>query len=216
MQKKNKVMLAAAIGMVAIVIGCTAVRCSLATRTRRARQRQPPSIVRNARGPITKDDKRPRTSRGLRWAEGAAAGQRVEGRGRPREDGRVPRRSFVETDGCSVKLTVFDVRGRSRARARRTWTSTSCARAIPTPRPHLDHEEEGDGSPLQATASRWNSATCRAARWQRRRRVGARRSLHGPHRRKGERARIGRRIVVRGSTRPRQRKPRSTARCTWT
>ena len=28
MQKKNKVMLAAAIGMVAVVIGTTAVRCS--------------------------------------------------------------------------------------------------------------------------------------------------------------------------------------------
>lgn len=112
MQKKNKVMLAAAIGMVAVIIGSTAVRCSIAHTVEESAQNEMPapaeSIVQDADSagiadPASAADESEEIAKLLQgnvWqAEGAPERTIVFREG-----------SFVESDGASVKLTVFDVK----------------------------------------------------------------------------------------------------------
>lgn len=112
MQKKNKLMLAAAIGMVAVVIGSTAVRCSFAHTVEESAQAdtQSPveSAVQDAGSAATADtasatDKAEEIAKLLQgsvWQAESAPEKTIEFRDR----------SFVESDGTSVKLTVLDVK----------------------------------------------------------------------------------------------------------
>ena len=112
MQKKNKVMLAAAIGMVVIIIGATAVRCSIAHTVEESAQNetQAPaeSIVQDAGGADAADaasatdgsEEIAKLLRGNVWQAEGAPERTIEFRDR----------SFVESDGSSVELTVFDVK----------------------------------------------------------------------------------------------------------
>lgn len=112
MQKKNKVMLAAAIGMVAVVIGTTAVRCSIAhtvEESARADAQAPVEGVAQGAddagiaGPASATDESEEIAKLLRgnvWQAEGAPEKTIEFRGG----------SFVESDGASVRLTVFDVR----------------------------------------------------------------------------------------------------------
>lgn len=112
MQKKNKVMLAAAIGMVAVVIGSTAVRCSIAhtveESVRADAQAPVESIVQDAGSTGAADavsatdtsEEVEKTLQGSVWQAEGAPEKTIEFRDR----------SFVESDGASVKLTVFDVK----------------------------------------------------------------------------------------------------------
>lgn len=112
MQKKNKVMLAAAIGMVAVIIGSTAVRCSIAHTVEESAQNeaQAPaeSIVQDADGAdaagtasaTDKSEEIAKMLQGNVWQAEGAPEKTIEFRDR----------SFVESDGSSVELTVFDVK----------------------------------------------------------------------------------------------------------
>ncbi len=112
MQKKNKVMLAAAIGMVAVVIGSTAVRCSIAHTVEESAQTdaQAPveSIVQDAGGTDTTN-----TAPAADASEEIAKmlqGNVWQAEGAPERTVQFRDGSFVESDGTSVKLTVFDVK----------------------------------------------------------------------------------------------------------
>lgn len=112
MQKKNKVMLAAAIGMVAVIIGTTAVRCSIAHTVEESAQNeaQAPaeSIVQDAGGA----DAAPAASATDKSEEIAKMlqGNVWQAEGAPERTIEFRDRSFVESDGSSVKLTAFDVK----------------------------------------------------------------------------------------------------------
>lgn len=112
MQKKNKVMLAAAVGMVAVIIGTTAVRCSVAHTVEESAQNEAQasaeSIAQDAGGAdaagtaptADKSEEIAKMLQGNVWqAEGAPEKTIVFREG-----------SFVESDGASVKLTVFDIK----------------------------------------------------------------------------------------------------------
>ena len=112
MQKKNKVMLAAAIGMVAVVIGTTAVRCSIAHTVEESAQTEAQasveSVVQDAGSAATADvasatDKAEEIAKMLQ-------GSVWQAEGAPEKTIEFRDRSFVESDGTSVKLTVFDVK----------------------------------------------------------------------------------------------------------
>ena len=112
MQKKNKVMLAAAIGMVAIVIGSTVVRCSIAHTVEGSAQSeaQAPaeSIAQdvggaNAGGAASATDASQEIAKLLQ-------GNVWQAEGAPEKTIEFREGSFVESDGASVKLTVFDVK----------------------------------------------------------------------------------------------------------
>lgn len=112
MQKKNKVMLAAAIGMVAVIIGSTAVRCSIAHTVEENAQNeaQAPveSIVQDAGGADAAE-----TASATDTSEEMAKmlqGNVWQAEGAPEKTIEFRDRSFVESDGSSVKLTVFDVK----------------------------------------------------------------------------------------------------------
>lgn len=112
MQRKNKVMLAAAIGMVAVIVGSTAVRCSIAHTVEESAQTeaQAPveSVVQDAGSAATADvasatDKAEEIAKMLQGSVWQAEGV-------PEKTIGFRDRSFVESDGTSVKLTVFDVK----------------------------------------------------------------------------------------------------------
>ena len=112
MQKTNKVMLAAAIGMVAIVIGSTVVRCSIAHTVEGSAQSeaQAPaeSIAQdvggaNAGGAASATDASQEIAKLLQ-------GNVWQAEGAPEKTIEFREGSFVESDGASVKLTVFDVK----------------------------------------------------------------------------------------------------------
>lgn len=139
MQKKNKVMLAAAVGMVAIVIGSTAVRCSIAhTVEESAHNVAPPSAESvaqdaggaDAAGAASAEDESEEIAKLLQgnvWqAEGAPEKTIVFREG-----------SFVESDGTSVKLTVFDVKQAGEGNGQK----------------HLDIDFMREGDPYATSAS---------------------------------------------------------------
>lgn len=112
MQKKNKVMLAAAIGMVAVIIGSTAVRCSIAHTVEESAQSEAQataeSIVQDAGGADAAG-----TASATDESEGIAKllqGNVWQAEGAPERTIEFREGSFVESDGASVKLTVFDVK----------------------------------------------------------------------------------------------------------
>lgn len=114
MQKKNKLMLAAAIGMVAIVVGSTAVRCSV---THTVEERTDPT------GSSTTVESAVQTQDAGQAAqkapeEGAAAetlallrSNAWQAEGMPERTLAFREGSFVESDGASVRLTAFEVKG---------------------------------------------------------------------------------------------------------
>lgn len=143
MQKKNKVMLAAAMGMLAIVVASTAVRCSIARtaaedagweQAREAPAEQPAEPG----GAGT-----PSEPEGREGAAGLEAGILADLQGSVWQAPGDPQKtvafragSFVESDGSSAALAAFDVVGAGEADGQR----------------YLDVEIVRDGSPAaQAT-----------------------------------------------------------------
>lgn len=139
MQKKNKVMLAAAVGMVAIVIGTTAVRCSVAHTVEESAQNGAPasaeSIAQDAGGAdaagtapaADKSEEIAKMLQGNVWQAEGAPEKTIEFR-----EG-----SFVESDGASVKLTVFDIKEAGEGNGRK----------------HLDIDFMREGDPCTTPAS---------------------------------------------------------------
>lgn len=112
MQKKNKIMLAAAIGMVAVVIGSTAVRCSIAHTVEESAQADTQSPVESAvqdAGSAATADTASATDKAEEIAK-LLQGSVWQAEGAPEKTIEFRDRSFVESDGTSVKLTVFDVK----------------------------------------------------------------------------------------------------------
>lgn len=113
MQKKNKLMLAAAIGMVAIVIGSTAVRCSVAhTVEERAEPASSDTTVESA---VQTQDAGQAAQEAPE--EDAAAetlallrSNAWQAEGMPEKTLAFREGSFVESDGTSVRLTAFEVK----------------------------------------------------------------------------------------------------------
>lgn len=119
MQKKNKMMLAAAIGMLAIVVGSTAVRCSVShTVEERAGASAPVESAaqssgeaRRAQEPIVGDaaEETMGLLRANVWQAEGSPGKTVEFR-----EG-----SFIESDGTSVKITAFEVKDAGESNSQR-------------------------------------------------------------------------------------------------
>lgn len=113
MQRKNKAMLAAAIGMVAIVIATTAVRCSIAHTAEQGGDAPPAASVEQ---PAEQDapEAEPEAEEGS--DEAAAVLQELRGGAWTASDGSgktlaFREGSFVESDGASVSMTAFEVEG---------------------------------------------------------------------------------------------------------
>ncbi len=134
MQKKNKVMLAAAVGMVAIVIGSTAVRCSIAHTVEESAQSeaQAPveSIAQDAGGTASAADASQEIAKLLQ-------GNVWQAEGAPEKTIEFREGSFVESDGASVKLTVFDAKEAGEGNGQK----------------HLDIDFMREGDPYATSAS---------------------------------------------------------------
>lgn len=139
MQKKNKVMLAAAVGMVAIVIGSTAVRCSIAhTVEESAHNVAPPSVESivqdaggaNAGGTASAADASREIAKLLQ-------GNVWQAEGAPEKTIEFREGSFVESDGTSVRLTVFDAKEAGEGNGQK----------------HLDIDFMREGDPYATSAS---------------------------------------------------------------
>ncbi|MDU8005773.1 hypothetical protein [Eggerthella lenta] len=112
MQKKNKVMLAAAIGMVAVIIGSTAVRCSIAHTVEESAEAEVQVATESIAQDAGSADNAGASSSTNKSAEIAKVlqGNVWQAEGAPERTVEFRDRSFVESDGASVKLTVFDVK----------------------------------------------------------------------------------------------------------
>ncbi|EOS50363.1 hypothetical protein [Adlercreutzia caecimuris] len=134
MQKKNKVMLAAAVGMVAIVIGSTAVRCSIAHTVEESAQSeaQAPveSIAQDAGGTASAADASQEIAKLLQ-------GNVWQAEGAPEKTIEFREGSFVESDGTSVRLTVFDAKEAGEGNGQK----------------HLDIDFMREGDPYATSAS---------------------------------------------------------------
>lgn len=140
MRKKNKLMLVAAVGMVAIVIASTAVRCSVAHTADESRGQDGEPAVEQAADP------REDAPSGQEGGEGEAdleadilavlQGNVWQAPGAPERTVTFRDGSFVESDGTSVTLAAFDVTGAGEVQGQR----------------YLDVEIMRDGSP-DATSS---------------------------------------------------------------
>lgn len=112
MQKKNKVMLAAAIGMVAVIIGSTAVRCSIAHTVEESAQSEAPapaeSIAQDA-GSVDAVDAASAADASQEIAK-LLQGNVWQAEGAPEKTIEFREGAFVESDGTSVRLTVFDAK----------------------------------------------------------------------------------------------------------
>lgn len=122
MQKKNKLMLAAAIGMVAIVIGSTAVRCSVAhTVEERAEPAGTGAAVestvqtRDAAQTAQKAPEQDAAAETLALLRSSA----WQAEGVPEKTLAFREGSFVESDGTSVRLTAFEVKDAGEAEGQR-------------------------------------------------------------------------------------------------
>lgn len=121
MQRKNKVMIAAAIGMVAIVVATTAVRCSIAHTAGQADADPPAASLEQPaeqEGPETEPEAGEGTDeasavleelRGSAWTAADGSGKTLAFR-----EG-----SFVESDGASASMTAFEVEGSGSSGAQR-------------------------------------------------------------------------------------------------
>ena len=113
MQKKNKLMLAAAIGMVAVVVATTAVRCSIA-RTADEAGAEPP--VAAAEQPAGREGAPEGGARGEAGDGPEAIVEELRGTAWVAADGSGATLAFrdgafVESDGASASLTAFEVEG---------------------------------------------------------------------------------------------------------
>ena len=104
MQRKNKAMLAAAIGMVAIVVATTAVRCSIAHTAGQADTDPPAASVEQ---PAEQEGPETGTEAGEGPDEAAAVLEELRGSAWTAADGSgktlaFREGSFVESDGASV------------------------------------------------------------------------------------------------------------------
>jgi len=122
MQKKNKLMLAAAIGMVAIVIGSTAVRCSVAhTVEERAEPAGSAATVESASQAQDAGQAAQEAPEEDVAAETLALlrSNAWQAEGMPEKTLAFREGSFVESDGASVRLTAFEVKGAGEAEGQR-------------------------------------------------------------------------------------------------
>ena len=114
MQRKNKAMIAAAIGMVAIVVATTAVRCSIAhtagqpTPTPPAASLEQPA-EQEARRRSLKPGEETDGASGPSWRNCGSARDRGRRLG---QDAAFREGSSAESDGASVSMTAFEVEGR--------------------------------------------------------------------------------------------------------
>lgn len=105
MQKKNKLMLAAAVGMVAVVVATTAVRCTIAHTASEDEAGRPAAD--GGEGAATEAGEADEAGetlarlRGGSWVAADGSGKTLAFR-----DG-----AFVESDGASASLTAFEVEG---------------------------------------------------------------------------------------------------------
>lgn len=142
MQKKNKLMLAAAVGMVAIVVASTAVRCSVshtAADDIEQQQGQPVEQADEPKGAGVSPEQEGRED-----AAGLGTGILAVLRGGVWQAPDDPQKtiafrdgSFVESDGSSVALAAFDVVGAGEADGQR----------------YLDVRIMRDGSPAAQTST---------------------------------------------------------------
>lgn len=156
MQKKNKLMLAAAIGMVAVVVATTAVRCSIAHTASEgegahpaaeAAQEGPAADGGDAgapeEGPAEGADEILARLRGTSWVAADGSGGTLAFR-----DG-----AFVESDGGSASITAFEVEGAGSSEGQR-WLDV---RALRSGEAGTSSEtlvlEEGDGGASVASDS---------------------------------------------------------------
>lgn len=113
MQKKNKLMLAAAIGMVAIVIGSTAVRCSVA---HTVEERAEPAGTGAAVESAVQAQDEAQTAQKAPEKDVAAETLALlrsnawQAEGAPERTLAFRESSFVESDGTSVRLSAFGVK----------------------------------------------------------------------------------------------------------
>ena len=116
MQKKNKVMLAAAIGMVAIVIASTAVRCSLGQTSQDQESPAGAASEQAAESPLPDKELAGGEIPGGNVSDNRAKvmallqGNVWQAEGDPEKTVAFREGSFVESDGGSVKLAAFDVK----------------------------------------------------------------------------------------------------------
>lgn len=139
MQKKNKVMLAAAVGMVVVIVGSTAVRCTIAHTVEESAQNeaQAPaeSIAQDAGSagiadPASAADESEEIAKLLQ-------GNVWQAEGAPERTIEFREGSFVESDGASVNLTVFDVKQAGEGNGQK----------------HLDIDFMREGDPYATSAS---------------------------------------------------------------
>lgn len=121
MQRKNKAMLAAAIGMVAIVVATTAVRCSIAHTAGQADADPPAASVEQ---PAEQEGPETEPEAGEGTDEAAAVLEELQGSAWTAADGSgktlaFREGSFVESDGASVSMTAFEVEGSGSSGAQR-------------------------------------------------------------------------------------------------
>lgn len=116
MQKKNKVMLAAAIGMVAIVVASTAVRCSIASATGdEAQDAQEPQAQEQVWEAGDAEDAGAAQSRsdGIDNALDLLQGHAWQAEDDPDKTIAFRAGSFVETDGERAAITAFEAKAAS-------------------------------------------------------------------------------------------------------
>lgn len=129
MQKKNKLMLAAAIGMVAVVVATTAVRCSIA-RTADEAGAEPPAAA--AEQPAGREGTPEGGARGEAGDGPEAIVEELRGTAWVAADGSGATLAFrdgafVESDGSSVALAAFEVEGAGSSEGQR-WLDVSLLR----------------------------------------------------------------------------------------
>ena len=129
MQKKNKLMLAAAIGMVAVVVATTAVRCSIA-RTADEAGAEPPAAA--AEQPAGREGAPEGGARGEAGDGPEAIVEELRGTAWVAADGSGATLAFrdgafVESDGSSVALAAFEVESAGSSEGQR-WLDVSLLR----------------------------------------------------------------------------------------
>lgn len=121
MQRKNKAMLAAAIGMVAIVVATTAVRCSIA---HTAGQANADPLAASLEQPAEQEGPETEPEAGEGTDEASAVLEELRGSAWTAADGSgktlaFREGSFVESDGALVAMTAFEVEGSGSSGAQR-------------------------------------------------------------------------------------------------
>lgn len=139
MQKKNKVMLAAAIGMVAVIIGSTAVRCSIAHTVEESAEEEAQAATESIAQDAGSSNNAGASSDADESAEIAKMlqGNVWQAEGAPERTIEFRDRTFVESDGASIKLTVFDVKEAGESNGQK----------------HLDIDYMREGDPYTTPAS---------------------------------------------------------------